>query len=496
MDVSSSNLTRRGLLGGLAGGALLASGALSAPVRAAAAGARDPLPGTADVVVVGGGISGLVTARELARAGRSVVLLDARDRVGGRVLNHTLANGSVIEAGGAFVGPTQDRILALAAELGVPTFKEHVAGDNIFAANGRTMRYQGTVPPDLAIVVDAFVLQLRIDWMAGQVPVDAPWSAPHAAEWDAVTVQEWVRANTFNRDTLTLLQSFLQPTYGSDGEDVSLLFFLWTIACSGNETTPGSFERASSTANGAQDSRFVGGSQLVPLALARQLGAVVQTEAAVRRIAQDDTGVTVTSDRGQVRAGRVVVAAPPPLVTAIDWDPLLPPLRQQLLTRLHLGTLMKVDAVYPSPFWRAAGLSGSGIATSGAVRTCFDNSPADAAVGVLLAFVGGSTWREYGNLPLAQRRTAVLQGFAQLVGPQALDPVEYVEQDWTRERWTKGSPVASAGTGTTTAYGAQIRVPFGRVHWAGTETATYWAGFMDGAVRAGERAAAEVLAQR
>jgi monoamine oxidase len=162
---------------------------------------------------------------------------------------------------------------------------------------------------------------------------------------------------------------------------------------------------------------------------------------------------------------------------------------------MPMGALMKCDAVYDKPFWRAKGLSGSGLNDTGAVRVCFDNSPPDAAVGVLLAFVGGSTWSTYGGMPLAQRRRAVLEGFAAIVGPEALRPIEYVEHDWTHDRWTQGSPVAVQVPGAITGYGDTIRAPFGRVHWAGTETSTYWAGYMDGAVRAGERAAAEVLAR-
>jgi monoamine oxidase len=161
---------------------------------------------------------------------------------------------------------------------------------------------------------------------------------------------------------------------------------------------------------------------------------------------------------------------------------------------MHMGQLMKCDAVYETPFWRAKGLSGSGVATDGAVRAMFDNSPADAAVGVLLGFVGGSTYDTYGTKSLAERRAAVLQGFARFVGNEALNPIEYVEKDWTREPWTQGSPIASPTPGTISLVGSTIREPVGRVHWAGTETSTYWSGFMDGAVRAGERAAAEVAA--
>jgi monoamine oxidase len=188
------------------------------------------------------------------------------------------------------------------------------------------------------------------------------------------------------------------------------------------------------------------------------------------------------------------VAVPPPLVVGIDWEPLLPATRMQLMQRMSMGALMKADAVYERPFWRDAGLSGMGLTDSGPVRVSFDNSPPDAGIGVLLAFVGGATLRDWAARSLDERRAAVLQGFAAIVGPQALNPVDYVEHDWTRERWSLGGPVAIAGVGTVYGYGSCIRQPFGRVHWAGTETATYWSGYMDGAVRAGERAAAEVLA--
>ena len=193
-----------------------------------------------------------------------------------------------------------------------------------------------------------------------------------------------------------------------------------------------------------------------------------------------------------MRAKRVIVACPPVTVLGIEWQPMLPPRRQALLERMPMGALMKCDAVYEKPFWREAGLSGMGLNDTGAVRVAFDNSPPDASVGVLLAFVGGSTWATYGTKTRAARKKAVLEGFAELFGDEALHPIQYVEHDWTREQWTKGSPVAVQVPGAITAYGDTIREPFRRVHWAGTETSTYWSGFMDGAVRAGERAATEV----
>jgi monoamine oxidase len=492
--VIPSTFSRRHLLGGLVGaGAVAVGGTLGGSAGTASAASTGSLPSTVDVVVVGGGISGLVAASDVVQAGRSVLLLEARDRVGGRVLNHTLANTSVVESGGAFVGPTQNHILALARQLGVATFKQYDQGDNVYVANGTTTRYTGTVPPDPAILPDAAALQLKIDQMSREVPVDSPWKAPHAAAWDATSLHDWIQANTVNPATANLLTSYLEPLVGGNARDMSLLFFLWYVATAGDENDPGTFERSAGTSGAAQDSRFVGGSQLIPLRLADRLGDVVALRAPVRRITQTETQVVVTSDLGQVTGSHVIVAVPPPLAAAIEWDPLLPPIRMQLLQRMSMGALMKVDAVYPTPFWRAAGLSGMSVQDQGPVRVSFDNCPPDASVGVLMAFVGGATWRDWGNRPVDERRNAVLRAFAAAFGPQALSPTDYIEHDWTRERWSLGGPVAIAGVGTVYGDGPSIRTPHGLVHWAGTETATYWSGYMDGAVSAGRRAASEVL---
>jgi monoamine oxidase len=454
------------------------------------------------VVVVGGGLSGLVAARKIRNGGQSVLVVEARDRVGGRLLNHRLSTGHVIEAGGAFVGPTQDHVLRLARQLDVRTFQEYVAGNNIYVNSaGLAIPYTGTVPPDPQIA-DAAVLIQMINDNAAQIDVSAPWTHPDAKEWDRMTLDEWVRSNTTippdspgeRSQTEKLLLAYLQAAFGHDGLEMSYLFFLWYIACSGNERNVGTFDRNSGTDNAAQDMRFVGGSQLLPLRLARILGDRVALNAPVQRIRQTSSYVDVVTARGTVRAKRVVVAAPPAAVLGIDWYPMMPVRRQHLLQRMPMGTLMKCDAVYETPFWRKAGLSGSGLNTEGAVLTCFDNTPpAKGAPGVLLAFVGGSTWRKYGLMPRADRRKAVLEGFAKIVGPQALKPIEYTEHDWTQERWTYGSPVASMAPGAMTTYTDALWKPFRRVHWAGTETSTYWTGYMDGAVRAGERAAVEVL---
>lgn len=485
---------------GLGAGALLGAG-LGAPAEAA--GLQGRLPRSVDVVVVGAGIAGLVTAKQLAARGRSVLVVEARDRVGGRVLNHHLGgrplSAHTIESGGAFIGPTQDRIAALAAELGVRTFREYADGQSVYVSSllGRST-YTGTVPPDPTILLDAALLLQRLDSMAAEIDVAAPWAHADAAAWDAISLGEFIRRNAVNATGIgNLIECWTQPGFGADPDELSLLFVLWYIACSGNESTVGTFSRNSDTVNGAQERRFVGGSQLVPLRLAQRLGDVVALDAAVSRIEQRDDAVFVRTRRGTVKARRVVVAAPPPMVLGIEWFPRLPARRAQLLRHLDMGQLMKCDAIYERPFWREAGLNGFGINDAGAARAVFDNTPPGAgAPGVLLAFVGGSTWRKYGVMGRSARRAAVLEGFAAMFGPQALKPVDYVEHDWTRERWSGGGPTAIHSPGTMVEFGPAIRQRFGRVHWAGTETATYWSGYMDGAVRSGERAALEVLGRR
>ena len=443
----------------------------------------------ADVVVVGAGLAGLAAARELTARGASVVVLEARDRVGGRVLNHELGDGKVVEVGGQWIGPTQDRLAALAGELGVETFPTHVAGDNLLEYGGDIRRYTGTIPRiNPAVLVDVEQAQRRLNRLARSVPLDAPWEAPNARRLDGQTAATWMRRNMATKSGRMLLELGVEAVWAAQPEDLSLLHLLFYIH------SAGSLERLFDTEGGAQQDRFVGGSQLVAIRMAEELGDErLVLEAPVRRIEHGPDGVTVHSDATAARGRRVIVAIPPPLAGRIAYDPPLPGFRDQLTQRMPLGTVAKCMAVYDEPFWREEGLSGQAASDVGPVRVMYDNSPPDGSPGVLLGFLEGRHARELGRLPANDRRTAVVDCLARVFGPRAAGPDDYVERLWAEEEWTRGCYGCHMPTGAWTAYGPALNAPIGPLHWAGAEYAQVWNGYMDGAVRSGESAASEVL---
>ncbi|HEU4977377.1 MAG TPA: FAD-dependent oxidoreductase [Solirubrobacteraceae bacterium] len=453
---------------------------------------------TADVVVVGAGFAGLTAARRVMQAGRSVIVLEARDRVGGRALNHDLGGGQVSETGATFVGPTQDRMLALIQEMGASTFPTFDDGQNVYVAQGQRQTYSdtgptGTAPPDPLVLPELTEVVAQLDQMSTTVPVDAPWQASSAGDWDGQTLETWIKANSTSQRFQALVPMATRPIFGAEPRELSLLFVLFYIAASGDEKNPGTFERNFDTRAGAQQDRIVGGSQIVALKMAQDLGRRVVLASPVRRIAQGAGRVRVDSDRYTVHAKHAIVAIPPTLAGRIDYSPILPAERDQLMQRLGQGSLTKVAAVYPTPFWREQGLNGTAVSTDGLVSATFDDSPPSGKPGVLFGFVGGDSARAYNAMSPSDGRDAVLGEFATLFGDQAKSPTAYFDTRWTGEQWTRGCPVAIAGPGTLLAYGPWIRRPIDRIHWAGTETSTYWNGYMDGAVRSGERAAQEVL---
>ena len=444
----------------------------------------------ADVCIVGAGFAGLTAALRLREGGLAVAVLEAAERVGGRVFTEYLADGTAIDRGGAWLGPGQDRAYALAAELGVATYPTWARGANVLVTKGVARRYRGTIPfaiGPLQLANLGFAMA-RLDRMAKQVPLEAPWEARRARRWDARTLGAWIASNVAPGTGRDLLAETLTGIFTSDLAEVSLLQALFLIHSHQNLTHLTSIE------GGAQQDRVVGGMGALLARMCERLGDAVRLAAPVCAVSQTAEGVAVVATECTVRARRAVVAVPPSLAARIAYDPPLPGDRALLLQRMPLGTIWKIAVVYDTPWWREDGLTGQSLDVESALPLTLDGCAATTPPGILNAFAMGPSARRLTALTRPERRAAAIAALTTRFGSRAGDAREYLEQDWTTEPWIGGGMFSRLGPGILTEFGHVLRAPVGRVHWAGTETATVTHGGIDGAIRSGERVAREVVA--
>lgn len=445
-------------------------------------------PYDVDVAVVGAGFAGLNAALAITAAGRSVTVIEARDRVGGRTKPGLLA-GSVVDLGGQWVGPEHRRLLALAARQGITTEAQFDQGAKLIEYRRHVRRYTGLIPalPALALLEIDRVIK-RLERMAADLSASAPWNAPDATVLDRITVAGWLDRNVRTPGARMLMAVAVRAVFSAEPSEISMLFFLSYMRASGGLTP------LVSVAGGAQQDRFRGGLHQLSDRLADEVGrGRLRLSTALAAVEQDTDGITLRLAGGaSLRARRMILAIPVSLLGRIGgtW----PALRAGLAQRMPMGSVIKCHIAYATPFWRARGLSGEAVSDRGPFSPVFDGTPEGAAHGILTGFLEGEAARELTQATPQARQRTVIDTLVRLFGPLAANPVDYVENDWLAEEWSGGCYAGLMAPATLTAFGPIIREPAGLVHFAGTETAVEAVGYVEGALESGERAAAEVLA--
>lgn len=444
---------------------------------------------TRDVVIVGAGAAGLTAANELRKAGLSVVVLEARDRVGGRLWTDVV-DGAMLEIGGQWVSPDQEALKETLADLGLETYRRYREGDSLYIGeDGELKRFTGEIFP-VGPETEKEIVRLieLLDRMVAEVDPDRPWEHPDAEELDRVSFEAWLEEQTDDQEARDNIALFIagamltKPAYAFSTLQALLM-----------AASAGSFSHLVD-ADFILDERVVGGLQQVPLLLAERLGDDLLLGQPVNEVHRSDDGVRVVTDKSlEVRARNVVLAHAPILYPWIEFTPPLPRLKQQMHQHISMGFVIKVHAVYDRPFWREQGLSGTAFSPYEIAHEAYDNTNHGDERGTLVGFVSDRNADDLFRVSAEERRQRILDSLSHYYGPEALNPLVYFESDWGAEEWTRGAYAASFDLGGLARYGADLRTPVGPIHFACSDMAGAGYQHVDGAIRMGRLVAANIL---
>ncbi|TFC99040.1 FAD-dependent oxidoreductase [Cryobacterium sinapicolor] len=443
-----------------------------------------------DIVIIGAGATGLTAATELRKAGLTVAVLEARDRVGGRLHTDDI-EGAMLEIGGQWVSPDQDALKETIAELGLETFARYREGESVYInASGERTRFEGEIFPVSADTEREMVALIgTLDELVAQMDPDRPWAHPRAVELDQISFRRWLEQETDDQEARDNISLFIAGAMLTKPAHAFSTLQALLMAASA-----GSFSNLVD-ADFILDERVVGGLQRVPILLAENLGGDVFLGQAARTVRWRDAGVTVLTDDLEVRARRVIVAVPPVLYTRISFDPPLPRRQQMMHQHLSMGFVIKVHAVYETPFWREDGLSGTAFSPYELSHEAYDNTNFGDPRGTLVGFVSDEAADGVFTVSAEERKQRILTSLSHYFGEKALTPVVYYESDWGTEEWTRGAYAASFDLGGLARFGADLRTPVGPIFFSCSDLAGKGYQHVDGAIRMGRQSAAEIVAE-
>lgn len=445
-----------------------------------------------DCIIVGAGFAGLTAAARLAEAGRSIQVLEARDRVGGRVKAAKVA-GLTVDVGGMWLAPSQKRFAELAEKFGVAIYPTPLIGRNVIDLDGRRFHARGDnfLPAlSLGAKVDLVQSSLRLKWMMRSISVEGPWTHKHAREWDRSSFADWVNRTCRTKAAWTVFEAICRSIFCAEPHQISLLFVLFYL-----KSGEGLDRLISAADGGAQNLLFHGGAHQIAARLAQPISDRIQFDCPVTAIDQSGAEIVVRSaGDGMFRSKSVIVAVPPTLLEAIDFTPALPVAKARLLAGQRMGSCIKVWIAYERPLWRDIGLNGFAALEQHPFNPFWDAGPPDRSIGLLVGFFDAAHAVEWRDKSAEARREAVVSAIADALGPAGYSPIDYIEQDWHDETWSQGCYGVYLVPSAFASGGHALRAPFDRIIWAGTETATVWSGYIEGAIQSGERAADEVMA--
>lgn len=441
-----------------------------------------------DVVVIGAGYAGLAAGLALQKAGKNILLLEARNRCGGRILTEYFSEQDYTDLGGQWIGPGHERMYQLAAEFGIETFHTYDSGKSSLLLNGKLKHYKGIIPPlPLFALLGLDRALSKINKLAKTIDVEKTYLSANAAKWDAMSLQDWMNMQIKNETARKMFAVATEAVFATDAANISFLHALFYIKSNTN------FDFLMNVNKGAQQDRIKGGAQRICIKMAEKLGDAIQYEKVVTQIHQDEHNVTISGQGFSYTATHCIVAVPPAVSTEINYKPAVPETQWQLMKASFMGTVVKCYAVYPSPFWRKQFKNGLVAAPDELTSVVFDNSPFNGSKGILMGFSLAEKAKQLMQHDQATRKEIVKAGFVKMFGAEAANIEYYTDKSFTEEPFTKGCYAGMFPPRILTQLQTSLATPFHRIHWAGTETSIQFNGYMEGAVRSGERAAREII---